>query len=189
MGSEETSSSEEFEAQHSQLFSRPKFDFSVNICGEHHAAEDVPFCLAGLCTPANISEGFIRSFIINLKENINLSFGFVALYYRDYEMIESTQRNKFEKIDETLWKWSDREVGWSRRLLHLYKELGERLHSILQDCETAAPGEEAGKPSARLYLEALYSERSRVWDEDMGVLSGHMGILHNEFLRKKDMKH
>lgn len=173
---------EEFEVTIEEQLTQPKFSFMASICGTNQEAEYTPLTLHDLCLEIYEPDHPIARFVSKLTSNINQTFGAIAVHYPAYEIVEKSQRKWFEKEEDTLEKFSQREVEWARRLMEIFKDLGNKLEALLMDTEKVWNNSSSNQP----YFAALVSDkRTGPLNQEMSIWTKNMKQLDEEVMRKQ----
>lgn len=174
--------SEKFEVTTKKQLTQPKFYFMASICGSIQEAEYTPMALHDLCLEIYEPDDPVTRCVSDLTSNINQTFCAIAVHYAAYEIIEHSQRNRFEKDEETPEKFSQREVQWARRLMEIFEDLGKKLEALLADTEKIWKN----SFSNQSYFVALtFDKRTGTLSEEMSIWTKNMGQLHKEVVMRK----
>ncbi|MCJ1346966.1 hypothetical protein MMC31_005186 [Peltigera leucophlebia] len=174
--------SEEFEVNIKKQLMQPKFHFMASICGTMQEGEHIPLALHDLCLEMYEPDHPVATCVSNLTLNINQTFSAIAVLYPAYEIIEKSQRKRFEKDEDTPEKFSQREVQWARRLMEIFEYLEKELEALLTDTEKIWKK----SSSNQSYFAALASDkRTGPLRQEMIIWAENMKQLHEEVMCKQ----
>lgn len=174
--------SEEFEVTIKVQLVQPRFSFMTSICGTYQEAEYTPLALHDLCSEMYKEDHPIARIVSNLTSNINQTFCAIAVHYPAYEIVEKSQREWFEKEEDTPEKFSQREVQWARCLMKIFKDLEKTLETLLTDTEKVWKNSSLNQS----YFSALASDkRTERLYEEMSIWAKNMEQLGIEVMHKQ----